>query len=263
MPKNSLKIVVFDLDETLGYFVEFGMFTDALNSYYGNEKSNENFNEILDIYPEFLRPNILNILQYVIKKCDDHFCNQIMIYTNNQGGRKWTTKIRDFFEYKLHRKIFGKIISAFKVHGKRVELCRTSHDKSFDDLIRCTKLPENVEVCFLDDQYHPKMEHEKIYYINVKPYTYSLPFNVMAERYYNSKFGKDIENKEDFINKITQFMKRYHYTVINKPEDEQEIDKIVGKKIMYHLKEFFDKNGNKITRKKYKRSKHKKTKKQK
>ena len=27
------KIVVFDLDETLGYFSEFGMFWDALKSY--------------------------------------------------------------------------------------------------------------------------------------------------------------------------------------------------------------------------------------
>ena len=28
------KIVVFDLDETLGYFVEFGMFWDTLKNYY-------------------------------------------------------------------------------------------------------------------------------------------------------------------------------------------------------------------------------------
>ena len=31
------KIVVFDLDETLGYFVEFGMFWDALKHYYKNK----------------------------------------------------------------------------------------------------------------------------------------------------------------------------------------------------------------------------------
>ena len=28
------KVVVFDLDETLGHFVELGMFWDALNDYY-------------------------------------------------------------------------------------------------------------------------------------------------------------------------------------------------------------------------------------
>ena len=56
-------------------------------------------------------------------------------------------------------------------------------------------------------------------------------------------------------------MKQYHYTVINKPKDEQEIDEIISKRIIYHLKEFFGTNGNKYTRKKYKHSKHRKTKK--
>ena len=31
--KNVNKIVVFDLDETLGYFVEFGIFWDSLCLY--------------------------------------------------------------------------------------------------------------------------------------------------------------------------------------------------------------------------------------
>ena len=190
MPKKPLYIVVFDLDETLGNFVELGMFCDALDNYYKNNKSNQIFNNLMDLFPEFLRPNILNVLKYLIKKHNEKKCDKIMIYTNNQGPRSWTIKIKNYFENKLDSKIFGQIISAFKVHGERVELCRTSHDKSFDDLIRCTKLPENVEICFLDDQYHPKMEHEKVYYINVKPYTYSIPFHVMAERYYKSNLGK-------------------------------------------------------------------------
>ena len=59
-----MKIVVFDLDETLGYFVEFGIFWDSLNLYLikNNKKGlNQNdFNNILDLYPEFIRPNIIN-----------------------------------------------------------------------------------------------------------------------------------------------------------------------------------------------------------
>ena len=34
MIKKPLKIVVFDLDETLGYFTEFGIFCDCLNKYF-------------------------------------------------------------------------------------------------------------------------------------------------------------------------------------------------------------------------------------
>ena len=59
-----MKIVVFDLDETLGYFTEFGIFWDCL-IYYSKFKnksslSQSDFDNILDLYPEFLRPNIIN-----------------------------------------------------------------------------------------------------------------------------------------------------------------------------------------------------------
>ena len=33
-----MKVVIFDLDETLGYFVEFGIFYDCLNRYLNKTK---------------------------------------------------------------------------------------------------------------------------------------------------------------------------------------------------------------------------------
>ena len=63
------KIVVFDVDETLGYFVEFGIFWDALLQYKPAHKLDQHeFNTILDLYPEFIRPNILSILSYLKHK---------------------------------------------------------------------------------------------------------------------------------------------------------------------------------------------------
>ena len=60
---KPFKIVVFDLDETLGYFTEFGIFCDCLNKYFNNKSySNANFKALLDLYPNFLRPKIINIL---------------------------------------------------------------------------------------------------------------------------------------------------------------------------------------------------------
>lgn len=48
---KPLKIVVFDLDETLGYFTEFGIFCDCLNNYLKqNNYSGEHFNDLLDLY---------------------------------------------------------------------------------------------------------------------------------------------------------------------------------------------------------------------
>ena len=91
----SSNIVVFDLDETLGYFMELGMFWDALKSYIKQSNLNKKiidqnlFNNVLDLYPEFLRPNIIDILNYLKKKKEKNHCDKLMIYTNNQGPTEW------------------------------------------------------------------------------------------------------------------------------------------------------------------------------
>ena len=71
------KVVVFDLDETLGYFIELGIFWDSLQTFIttnnlileeNNTTSNitqYRFNQVLDLYPEFIRPDILIILEYI------------------------------------------------------------------------------------------------------------------------------------------------------------------------------------------------------
>ena len=67
------KIVVFDLDETLGYFMELGMFWEALKTYIHKTQlpiqlNQLFFDNILNLYPEFVRPDILNILNYIKTK---------------------------------------------------------------------------------------------------------------------------------------------------------------------------------------------------
>ena len=57
------KILVFDMDETLGHFVELSMFLDALHDFYNKKVENTHFFKILDLFPEFLRPNIVKILK--------------------------------------------------------------------------------------------------------------------------------------------------------------------------------------------------------
>lgn len=242
------KIVVFDLDETLGNFVELGMFWDALENFHGHKMPDQHFFEIVDMFQEFLRPNILTILKFLLEKKQKGKCNSLMIYTNNQGPKSWARLISKYFDSKLGERTFDRIIAAFKVRGKVIEMCRTSHDKSVKDFFRCTKLQENAEICFLDDQYHPLMDHKKVFYINVKPYVYSIPFRNMAERYYERSQRKgDLETKEEFMSTIEKFMKRYHYTYQPKEELEQEIDQIISKKILLHLEEFF-KRGEIITK---------------
>jgi hypothetical protein len=245
MTTCTSKIVVFDLDETLGYFMELGMFWDALKAYIKHKQIKQStdqklFNMILDLYPEFLRPNIIIILNYLKKKKEKNHCDKLMIYTNNQGPIEWANFIMKYFEEKINYKIFDQIIAAFKVQGKRVELCRTTHMKTHSDLIKCTKLPEETQICFLDDVFYPDMSNEKIYYINVKPYTHDLDFNEMISRFLNSDIlGAGVDDPTYCREFILEFMKRYNYIYVGKSAETQNVDKIVSKKILHHLHLFF------------------------
>ena len=246
---RRMKIVVFDLDETLGYFVEYGIFWDCLNNYLLKENyelTQNDFNETLDLFPEFLRPNIISILNYLKNKKQSKCCNKMMIYTNNQGPQKWAQQIISYFESKINYKLFDQIIAAFKVNGKKIEIHRTSHEKSYNDLIRCTQIPLDAEICFLDDNYFPEMAHKNVYYINIKPYYHDLRFETMIQRLLISNLGKKLitekGNNIDFMNTMMREFKRYNFTVINKDELENEVDKILSKEILTHLQEFFNKS---------------------
>jgi hypothetical protein len=269
---HKIKMVVFDLDETLGYFSEFGMIWDAITKNAPNQNITQTlFDEILDLFPEFLRPNILHILIYLKQQKIKTKCNKLILYTNNQGPSKWARYIIKYFENKVNYKLFDQIISAYKINGRQVEMCRTTSSKTHDDLLKCTKLSQNVEICFLDDLYHPGMDNDNVYYINLKPYKYDLSFTEILNRVVNhlkkpnsntystisgtneniNEF-KENEFKEEFI----KYLNRYHYSPKYKSVKEQHVDKIISKRILYHLKDFFNDTKHKINRKTQKYKKH-------
>ena len=247
------KIVVFDVDETLGYFTQLGIFWDALNIYYKNQGDDDNivksqdtqqdlFNTILDIYPEFLRVNILAILNYLKRKKEKKKCKRIMIYTNNHGSNDWINLIISYFHEKINYKLFDRVIRAFKINGKIIEMCRSTNEKTTGDLFNCTKIPHNSQVCFLDDVYYSKMVDDNVYYIKLKPYIYNLPFQQMIQRFVVSKYGIKIPDERDFNDFMKSFIDRYNFDYVKKNEKDYELDRIVSKKIMIHLQTFFDKN---------------------
>lgn len=242
-----MKIVVFDLDETLGYFTQYGIFWDSLANYLKVKNKNNltqvDFDSILDLYPEFLRPNIINILTYLKNKKKSNCCHKMMIYTNNTGPREWAHHIINYFEKKIHFKIVDQIIAAFKINGQRVEICRTSQNKSHKDLIKCTKIPIDAEICFMDDNLYPEMTHDNIYYINIKPYYHDLSFEDMLYKFTHSEIGKKlIKNDQDFQGLMMEHIKLFKYLVVKKDEKEYEVDKVIGKHIISHLQIFFNRS---------------------
>ena len=241
-----MKIVVFDLDETLGYFTQYSIFWSCLDKYLlENNKYNlthNDFSNILDLYPEFLRPGIMNILNYLKNKKQSNCCHKMMIYTSNTGSKTWANLILKHFEDKIKYKLFDQIIAAFKINGKQIEMCRTTHDKTHKDLIRCTKIPLNAEICYLDDVFYPEMSHKNVYYINIKPYIHDLEFDVLVDRFLKCDIGKKlIKNNDNFKTQMIKDFKLFNFELLEKNSEEYEVDKILSKQILTHLHDFFNK----------------------
>jgi hypothetical protein len=244
---NKSKVVVVDVDETIGYFVQLGLFCDALTRFAWNNDVNmqyTHFNALMDAFPEFLRPHILELLHFLKLKKAAKECAGVLVYTNNCGPRIWVEHITRYIESKLGEPLFDQIVAAFKVNGQIIEVGRTTNDKTYDDLLRCTKLPSNVEVCFLDDQLHAKMEHARVYYINVKPYVHHLSADTMLNRFLQTPALRSTIRPPSIANstlsgQILNFMRKFSGNHAPKHPLEQEVDAIISKKIMEHLKTFF------------------------
>jgi uncharacterized protein YoxC len=234
----SSKVVVFDLDETLGSFSDLYLLWTGIK--HVCPEFND-FHSLLDLYPEFLRPNILFILRYIYNKKIEKKCDKIYIYTNNQClSREWVNLIIQYFNNKMvttnNIVLFDQIISAFKIGNTNIELSRTSHEKTYDDLICCTMLPKNTEICFIDDTEFMKMKQDKVYYIRPKSYIHPLNISIIIERWvkFGFQFSKLITSPTYWYNWFS-----LHKRIISSSIDNDEINILVTKKIMASIREFF------------------------
>ena len=235
------RVVVFDLDETLGSFSDLHTLWEALqektNIYYPID-----FNKLLDLYPEFIRYGIIYILEMIYKKKISGSCDGLYIYTNNQCSINWITLITNYFNYKLklENQLFDKTIYAFKIDNRRIEPFRTSHSKTSVDLINCTMMPRNTEVCFIDNSNFSEMKTDKVYYIQPMSFIHGLSTKQIIERFASSKLCSDLKG----CNEITSFLyfffgNKNSIHEANNSLEKQEKDILVAQKIMFHIKEFF------------------------
>ena len=231
------RIVVFDMDGTLGYFSQLSILFKSIEIFLNKKITQSNFNSIMNLYKECLRPDICGIFAYLTNQKELGKIDKICIYTNNQGPKLWTTRIKKYFETKCQGLIFDNVICAFTVNGEVIEKMRTTNSKTYDDLVKCTKMPKDTQVCFIDDQKHRYMDHENVYYIHVKPYVYSISLNELFSRFLDSKVIKfDKKLFVNFLNCI--FLKNIRYEHETKEQDEKDIDIIASKQMLKLIREF-------------------------
>ena len=211
---------------------------------------------MMEMFSEYQRPGVVKILRYLVGKKHSGSCNMVMIYTNNQGPQEWAVKLGKYFEKKIGHAIFDRVIAAFKVNGRRVELQRTSHDKTVNDLISCTRIPNDTQICFIDDQHHPRMEHDNVYYIHIKPYVCTVPYQSISDRLSDSTLLDRLSpnGKDKLLRSIERLSGSYPADDIVRDADEVAVDEIVGKRILHHIQEFFKVYGSRFTRRSSKRS---------
>jgi hypothetical protein len=240
--RKSPVVIAFDLDETLGSFTDLEILWRTILSFQKNKPVD--FNNLLDLYPEFLRYGILLILEFIYNKKKKGLCDKVHIYTNNQCSYDWCKMIAKYFDYKLNTDIelFDKIICAFKINNKIIELKRTTHNKTHNDFINCTLLPKKTKICFVDNTYFYEMVHDRVYYIQPLSYIHQLSGTVIIDRFMKSHLYNeiiDIDKRSIFTDLLyLQFSKEGRMNIeINKKQNEMDIH--VSQKLMYHIKEFF------------------------
>jgi hypothetical protein len=240
--KKAPVVIAFDLDETLGSFADLEILWRTLNSFQKNKPVN--FNDLLDLYPEFLRYGILLILEFIYNKKKKGLCEKVYIYTNNQCSPEWSKLIAKYFDYKVKTdsELFDKIICAFKIDNKIVEFKRTTNNKTHKDFINCTMLPQKTKICFIDNTYFYEMNNDRVYYIQPMSYIHQLSGTDIIDRFIYSDLCKktfDMDNQYILSDLLyIQFKKRGPMNIQeNKMLFEQDIH--VSQKLMYHIKEFF------------------------
>ena len=243
--KKYQKIIAFDLDETLGSFADLNILWCGLQKITKKtDTEQDNFNKISDLYPEFLRYGILNILEYLYVKKKHGDCDKIYIYTNNNCNPPWVSLITNYFNYKLNinEDIFDKSICAFKINNKVLELSRTTQEKTYNDFIKCTLLPRTTEICFVDNTYYKNMENEKVYYIQPVAYYHNVTIKSIIERFIYSTISNQYNDLFDTKKALEEYL--YDWFDTNRiptdmPTKNLPLDIFVAQKIMYHIKEFF------------------------
>jgi hypothetical protein len=188
------------MDETLGHFYQVGTLWYFLNAMSNETLTKEDFFMMMNHFSAVIRPKIIETLSYIAQvkyqenknKSNDRI--MVVLYTNSESPKKWPTLIKDYLEMRVGEKVFDKVIATHKCNGKIVEPLRTSHMKSYSDVIRILNITDQTKILFLDDQEHPLMKHAAVDIFPLEPYI----------KLYRSSYLLDTMSKSPLMKKILQ-----------------------------------------------------------
>lgn len=232
---SAPKAIAFDLDETLGSFSDLYLIWARLDA---PSRTQSTFNELMELYPEFLRADVLSILAFIQTKIARGECRPIYIYTNNQcEDDTWVERILIYLEWKLRAStLFARPVRAFKIRDIRVEPNRTTHEKTYSEFVKCTMI-RSAELCYIDDVSYDKMKHRRVYFIQPPPYRHYLSFAQIADRLKKTRVGHlvsfaDCNLRGGNGDKSGSLTTETAADILKREEE-------ISAKIMYYIREFF------------------------
>ena len=241
------KVIVLDLDETLGSFADLYILWCGIRQIW---PSCNDLSVLLELYPEFLRYGILTIMEYLYNSKINGLCDKILVYTNNQCSVKWVKYICNYIEAKVRERfpfqtlaLFDQHICAFQINNKPIETCRTSHHKRLDDFFRCSKISENADICFIDDTEFPYMKGSAVYYICPRAYIHTLRTKDIVRRMIHSTWASKMSSQYKLLNSEDYWRNWFlihRRRKIRRGNADVTIDLQISQKIIYHLTEFLE-----------------------
>jgi predicted phosphatase len=202
----SEKIIVFDLDNTIGFFEQFIYILNCISS------PDISYNYLFDLFPECFRPNIFEIFTYLLQQKKNCKIKGVLLYSNNNNDF-FVKKVIEYIHYKLNDTLFDCVIT--KEHPyRKIKV------KHYDDLIDCSNgiITFFSKICFIDDKQHLSMITEQVFYIRCENYTFYVPSKEVYKRIniilpsYKKKPCLNLNNYKRisiFIyNKILQFISK-------------------------------------------------------
>ena len=235
---TKTKAIVFDLDETIGQFSNLHEITNACEDVLQRPLKQMEFCELLNLYPEFLRPGILTILEFLDYKKRQGSLHKVYLYTNNQCGKEWVDQIVAYINMKIGatKPLFDDVIYAFKIKNQIVDMRRTTNNKTHEDLIKCTMMKDDTtEICFIDDKKYMRMYGERVYYIRPRPYIHPLSKQDIISRFMENVPVSVAPFDEDVL-----YNALHTYCRIFPTDGKRNLasDIEITKKIMYYVREY-------------------------
>lgn len=198
------KNIVFDFDETIGYFEQIIEIIIHKTSKIDATKdvTKTDVFELFTLFPLVFRTNIFDIFHYIVRLKKERKIKSVILYSSNNNDT-FIGYVLSFIHQKLNYTLFDTSISLNQTHTK---------NKNLSDLLKYSNglLTKKSSIFFIDDKEHNEMKCIK-YYIKCESYKYVYSNKTIEEKL-NINENIDTISKINEKNKITQSV----YSAISK-----------------------------------------------